>query len=378
MSIKEGKIVIIGGGVIGLAIARAIAKRKICRVVLIERGRLCNEASFAAAGMLTPNVECEEYDDFYLACRESNRMFPSLAAELLNETGMDIELRRDGAIAVAKSAQEAEQASEKIARQIRLGIPVEIISAEQAAKLEPAISPTIAGAAFYPEDGQVDNRKLSKALALSARLHGVEVIENTQVTGLLENGGRVTGIRAGEMLIEADRVVVAAGAWTDYLLTTLNLPLLGIKPIRGQIMAYFKTALQPKRIVINSRFYAVPRNDGRLIIGATSEDVGFCKQVLPDSIEILRRSALEIFPWLNKLTVGEAVAGLRPFCSDSRPLIGEIPSAPGLLVATGHYRNGILLSPWTAEIVANEIFNDSHQTIANPFRPKAITSASAK
>lgn len=377
MGAKYEKVLIIGGGVIGLATARAIARKGDCKVTLVERGFLAREASFAAAGMLSPDVDCDELDDFYLACRESNRMFDALAEELLDETGIDICLQRDGALAIAANDEDARPIIEKAKRQVLLGVTAEVISPRDACKLEPALSPTISAAAFYPEDGQVDNREFASALIRSALNFGVEIRENTAVTSVETKGGRVSGVRAGGRVIDADAVIVAAGPWSDFLLKSANVSGFGVRPIRGQIMTCFASERRLRRIVVGRRFYAVPRVDGRLLIGATSEDVGFCKQVLPESIENMRQAAIETLPWLKNVELREAIAGLRPLADRSRPVIGEIPSVKDLFVATGHYRNGILLAPWTAETLANSILDLGHPTHGNPFEPAMIASAFA-
>jgi len=374
---KSGKILIIGAGVIGLATAREIAKRKIAEVTVVERGQIGREASFAAAGMLTPNLECSAEDEFYLACRDSNRMFDSLSVELLDETGVDIDLARTGALAVATNTAEAEQAIKTVEGQIRIGVQVTFLSTKDARRFEPSLSDSIVGAAFYPEDGQVDNRRLIAALFKSAKKYGVKIREKTEIASLIVEKKKIRGARARSETIMADAVVVAAGAWTDRLLATINIAPLGLRPIRGQILAYLDCRVLPKHVVVGRRCYAVPRVDGRLLIGATSEDAGFCKQVLPESLNELRIAALEIFPWLERFNLCEAVAGLRPYCAGGNPVIGEIPSVKGLFVATGHYRNGILLSPLTAAILASEIADSSFESGRNPFRPSLTTLASA-
>lgn len=368
---------IIGGGVIGLSAAREIAKRKIAEVTVLERGRIGREASFAAAGMLTPNVECQTDDDFYRACRDSNQMFDSLALELQDETGIDICLDRNGTLAVATSDADAERARKLVERQIRIGVSVKPLSAEDVASIEPLLSGSIVGAAYYPEDGHVDNRKLVAALLNSARKYGVKILENTEISGLLRDNNRISGVKTPSKTFRADAVVVAAGVWTDTLLSTIDLDPIGLRPVRGQIFAYSRVGPMPKHVVVGERCYAVPRSDGRLLIGATSENAGFCKQVVPENLEELRLAALEIFPWLKRFTVGEAVAGLRPYCLGGRPVIGENPAVKGLFVATGHYRNGILLAPLTARILASEMAGGSNESGRNPFRPSLRTIATA-
>jgi glycine oxidase len=326
---------IIGGGVIGLSIARELHKRGAGSISVVDKGRIGAEASWAAAGMLAPNAECHADDELFRLCTASNRLYPDFAAELLDETGIDIELDRSGTLSVAFSDEEAAELDAKYEWQIGAGIDVEKLSAKEILDLEQQISPDVHSGYRYLNDWQVENRKLVAALRRYCEISGIELIENTAVTALAKEG----------------IVIVTAGAWTNELL-----PKPQVKPIRGQMISLVGPIPRILRHVIYSpRGYVVPRADGRVLVGATVEDVGFCKEVTPEAIASLHAAAIEIAPALGDLDVAEAWSGLRPFVAGEIPVIGRVPERENVLVATGHYRNGILLAPITARKIADEI-----------------------
>jgi glycine oxidase len=326
---------IIGGGVIGLSIARELHKRGAGSIAIVDRGRIGGEASWAAAGMLAPNAEGHADDELFRLCTASNQLYPSFATELLDETGIDIELDRTGTLVLAFSDQEAAEHATKYEWQRTAGISAEKLTADEIRKLEPNISPDVHSGFRYHNDWQVENRKLVAALRRYCAISGIELIENTEITSLPD-----------------DRtVIVTTGAWTNDLL-----PKPDVKPIRGQMISLAGRDSRILRHVIYSpRGYVVPRIDGRILVGATVEDVGFAKEVTPEAIASLKTAAVEIAPLLGHLDVAESWAGLRPFIAGELPAIGRVPVLENVFVATGHYRNGILLAPITAKMIADEI-----------------------
>lgn len=328
-------ILIIGGGVIGLSIARELHKRGAGPISVVDKGRIGAEASWAAAGMLAPNAECHADDELFRLCRASNEIYPEFAAELLEETGIDIELDRAGTLSLAFSEDETAELDTKYKWQRHAGISVEKLAQGEVRNLEPEISLRVQGGYFYPNDWQVENRKLVAALRKYCEINGVELAEGTTVTALPSEG----------------TVVVTAGAWTNQLL-----PEPQVKPIRGQMISLAGTDSRILRHVIYSpRGYVVPRADGRVLVGATVEDVGFSKEVTPDAISSLKAAAIEIAPGLEGIGISEAWAGLRPHVEGELPVIGRVPDVDNAFVATGHYRNGILLAPITARMIADEV-----------------------
>lgn len=348
----SAEILIIGGGVIGLSIARELDKRGAGKLAVVDRGRIGAEASWAAAGMLAPNAECHADDDLFRLCAASNQLYPELAADLLEETGIDIQLDRSGTLSLAFSDDEAAKLTGKYKWQRNAGISVESLTADEVSALEPETSPGVHSGYLYPNDWQVENRRLIAALRKYCELNSIELIENTEVTELVIENGVLEGGKFENGDFRADRVIVTAGAWTSKLLPTPK-----VKPIRGQMISLAGVDSRIlQRVIYSSRGYLVPRADGRILVGATVEDVGFTKEVTPEAIASLKAAAVEIAPSLADLSVTEAWAGLRPFIEGEMPVIGRVPDVENAFIATGHFRNGILLAPITAKMVVDEVF----------------------
>lgn len=357
---------IIGGGVIGLSIARALHKRGAERVTIIERGTCGREASWAAAGMLAPNAETEVIDDFYRFCSASHALYPQFAAELLEETGIDIELRQTGTLELAFDNAAADHLAGKYERQQAANISVERLTGEEVLRVEPAVSQEVVCGLHYPADGHVENRKLVKALIAYARKNGIEIAENTEWSGqLIENGQRTVDNSGNVPKLSTAQpplsIILAAGAWSSAIK-----PALSVKPIRGQVLEFKGGEGLLSRVIYGAGAYLVPKADGRILAGATSEDVGFIKEVTNEGVSELTNAAIKTVPAISDLERTDAWAGFRPFAPDGLPVIGEMDD---MFVATGHYRNGILLAPITAEIVADKIMNGIDSEYFGHFSP---------
>jgi glycine oxidase len=349
------KVLIVGGGVIGLSIARELRRRGVERVTIVESGELGSEASWAAAGMLAPNIETEATPDFHRFGCEALESYPAFAEALRSETGIDIGLDRSGTLCLAFDEAESKELAGTFERQRARGVAVEMLTCDDVRSLEPSISPDVRSALLYPRDWQVDNRKLVAALRRSVEILGVEIIEQTKVTGVIRDDDRVTGAITSGGDLSADITVLATGAWTS--LIKIGGARLGVdvKPIRGQMISWTLPSRILGHIVYSRRGYVVPRSDGRVLVGATVEDVGFDKSVTDVGIASQRDAGIEILPALADHPIVEQWAGLRPFVSDGLPVLGAVPGLNGLLVATAHFRNGILLAPRTGEIIADMI-----------------------
>ncbi len=368
------ELLIIGSGVIGLAIARQLHKKGVGKITLLERGEIGRESSYAAAGILAPNAEADRIDEFFRFCHDSGGLYPDFARELLEETGIDIELERSGTLYAAFNDADVGEIRRRYEWQKRAGLAVEHLNAETIRKIEPFVSPDVREALFFPNDWQVENRKLLAALRKYADINRIEIIENTEVVRLSKENGKITGAETNNQKIAAETVIIATGAWTS-LLKTNDFSMPSVRPIRGQIIA-FQTAKRLFQTVIYSpRGYLVPRLDGRILIGATVEDVGFKKTTTEAGTAFLRGIALEIAPSLVNLNVAEKWAGLRPFAADHLPILGAFPGIENLLIATAHYRNGILLAPKTAEIVADKIADDIESNYLKMFSPRRFQTA---
>ena len=365
-------VLIIGGGVVGLSLARKLHQKGLRKITIVERGKLGRESSFAAAGMLAAQAETDKIDDFFHFCIESNAIYSEFADELFNETGVNIELDKNGTLFLALTEDDEAEIRQRFGWQQKVGLRIEHLSAAEVRKAEPFVSPDVRGALFFPDDRQVENRRLLDALRKYAALNKISVVEDAEVKNLLIENKKVIGAETSGVKFFAEKTIIAAGAWTSHIKIGENvLPALrDIKPIRGQMIC-FKTAKRLfSKVICSPRGYIVPRQDGRILAGATVEDVGFDKSVTASGTEFVRENALEIAPSLINLEVSEKWSGLRPFASDGLPILGEFPQVENLFVATAHFRNGIMLAPLTAEILAGKIADNTDSEYLRIFSPR--------
>src|SRR5437763_3994115 len=362
--------VVVGGGVIGLTIARALRLRGVERVMLIERARPGAEASSAAAGMLAPQAEANRADEFFeLACA-SRDLYPAFADALREETGTDIELERTGTLYLAFNEHDEEEIARRYDWQTRAGLLVERLSAEEARSLEPCISKDVRAALRFPLDVQVENRRLIAALTTSVEKHGVDLLAETHVKSLVIERGRVEGVETSHGKISAPVVVVACGAWTSFISSSDKATLqVSIEPVRGQMLCFEMNPRLARHVIYSPRGCMVPRLDGRLLAGSTTERAGFNKRVTAGGINAITTHALEIAPAIDNLPLVDSWAGLRPAASDELPVMGACADVRGLFYATGHYRNGILLAPLTGELIAEQITTKMTPPMLQAFSP---------
>jgi glycine oxidase len=342
-------VVIAGGGVIGCAIARRAARDGLS-VVVIERGTPGMEASWAAAGMLSPLAEADgpgPFLDLLLAARE---MYPAYAAALREETGADVAYADAGTLFVALREEDEAEMNGRWAWQSAAGLPVERLTADEAREVEPALSHAVRMALRFPGDHQVDSRLLGAALWAAADAAGAEFRLGAEAVRLLREGDRATGVECADgSRIAANAVVLAGGAWSGRM-EGLPRPL-PVEPVHGQLLALESAPPLFRHVVDSPRCYLVPRASGRVIAGATVEHVGERKAVTPWGLRRLIDGAVEIAPSLEHAPLAEAWSGLRPGTPDGFPILGPDPDLPNLVYATGHFRNGILLAPLTGERV---------------------------
>ena len=344
-------VIVVGGGVIGCSIAWRLAQAGL-KVSIFERGRIGSEASRAAAGMLCPQSESQTRGPFFDLCLRSRSMYRSFAEELKDATGIDVEYKDEGTLFVVLETENHAEKTAWTKWQLEEGLSLAEISNDELRKIEPAVTESVTGAIFLPEEHQVENRRLMDALEVAIKRAGVELVE-ADVTAISINLGRVDGVVCRGELFEAGAVVVAAGAWSGSLLETAGLDV-DVIPARGQIIAVKGDSCPITRVVHSSGVYVVPRRDGRILIGATVEYTGFVKGITAGSTRSLLNAAAELIPLLDQFEVVEAWSGLRPDTIDHLPIMG--PAGPdNLTLATGHFRNGILLAPATAELIATAI-----------------------
>lgn len=372
------EVLIIGGGVIGLSIARELSKRGIRRIVVADRGLIGGEASFAAAGMLLPHAETDRPDTFYRFCVESIGLYEAFAAELMDETGVDVELNREGTLYLAFDERAAAEIGRRFEWQSKSGIGgVERVSASEIMELEPAISPSVLEGLFFPNDWHVENRRLVSALRTYAELNGISVLENCPLDTITTGAGRVRGAFGPGVNLLADNIVLATGAWTS-LITIGGSPFpIAVRPMKGQMICFRSEPGMLRKIAFGPNAYMVPRADGRILAGATVEDVGFSKDVTPEGIESLRSGTLTMAPAIGRSEIVESWAGLRPMAGDGFPVLGDIEGLSGLQVATAHFRNGILLAPLTAKLIAAAICEGTISEYMEAFGTRRFSAAAA-
>jgi glycine oxidase len=360
-------VVVVGGGIVGTAIAFRLAKEGLA-VVLLERGEVGREASWAAGGILAP-VHLAEYPTPLAAlCTASAALYPALIEELRAHSAVDPEHRMTGFLILERDDAE-ERASRELETWKRArGQPVRRLAPAELAELQPGLAGPVRGGLFLPDIAQVRNPRMAVALSEAAQKLGVEVRRNTPLTGFLKVPGKVTGVKTALGDLFAGTVVVAAGAWSAELLKPLGITL-GVKPIKGQMLLVQGPPDLVRTVVQGGDTYLVPRADGRVLIGSTIEDVGFDKTVTLQGAGGLASRGSALLPELGRFPLIASWAGLRPATPDRLPYLGRT-SMEGLLAATGHYRNGILLAPITAELVADLILGRPPSLDLTPFDPQ--------
>lgn len=360
---------IIGGGVIGLSIARELSLAGASGITLLEKGQTGKESSWAAGGMLAVDVETLQFDTFYGLCSESNRMYPAFAESLFTETGIDIELDLTGTILAAFSDEDETELEKRFGWQSATGVKVEKLTVAELKKLEPSLAENVRGGLYYSEDGQVENRKLLEALKLSVIRSGVNIVEETEVQRLVLNKfGRVTGAESNNDTFMADIIILANGAWlSNILIGAEKLHVAEIHPVKGQMICFEGFEDDLRNIIYSPRGYLIPRADGRILSGSTMEEVGFDRVVTTEAKRKLLVNAAEIFPALSHSKITAHWSGLRPMALDGLPILGPVAGYDGLIVAGGHFRNGILLAPVTARIIKDLVVEGTRSNYFNEF-----------
>ncbi|WP_207461144.1 glycine oxidase ThiO [Azospirillum sp. SYSU D00513] len=369
LSGPKPSVAIIGAGAIGLSIAWRLAQAG-CRVDVFDRGEAGRGATHAAGGMLAACVETEPGEDALLPLtRASQALWPDFARAVEEASGLPVDLRTEGTMIVALNADDAARLRFLHDFQSGLGLPVEWLTGGAVRKREPYLQPGVAGALFCPEDHQVDNRKLALALRAAVMRAGGRIHERTEVSGIETRGGRATGVRVGEELVQADQVVLAAGAWSgriDGLPAAARPP---VRPIKGQMLCVRMDPALPllrHTVWTQTGTYLIPRLDGRLLVGATTEERGFDDRMTAGGLFALLEGAWRALPGIAELPVEETWVGFRPGSRDDAPILGSC-AVEGLVLATGHHRNGILLTPVTADGIARLILTGETDPAIAPF-----------
>jgi glycine oxidase len=358
-----GDVVVVGAGLIGLSIAFELAGRG-ANVRVYDRAEPARAASWAGAGMLAPFTERIGDESLLALCAQALREYPDYVRRIRDASGIDAHLRLDGVLYAAFEAGEMDvQRRHAVALQAR-GVRCELLDRSAALAAEPWIGASLAGGLLKHDEGHVDNRRLGRALTAACDARGVRVEQSFTIEVECDSR-RVLGVRTDRGFNGAEAVVNACGAWAAQLSGVPRSCVPPVEPVKGQMIALNLPNSFVRRATWVPGAYLVPRDDGRLLIGATVESSGFDERVTAEGTHELLHAALAAAPSLGAFTVTESWAGLRPGTPDGLPILGSTELG-GFYLATGHYRNGILLAPATARTIADAIERGESATL-EPF-----------
>jgi glycine oxidase len=344
----KADVVVIGAGVQGCAVAWRLARAG-RSVLVLERAIPGAEASSAAGGILSPGVEALEPGPFYALGRASLARYPSFIEALERESGLAVGHRGGGTLEVAFDDDHARLLAGRAAKIQSAGLPVTVLDDAEVRRLEPGLSPEARGALWFEDEGSLDPRALGRALSAAAQRAGASFITG-RVLAIRHQGGRAAGVDHERGPIEAGAVVLAAGAWSLQV-AGHGLPDGAVRPVRGQIAVVETRPPLLTRVVFSGHGYAVPRADGRILLGSTMEEVGFEKAVTAGGLRHVLEVGIGLAPAMARAPVVETWSNFRPASPDGEPILGP-GAVSGLFYATGHTRNGILLCPITADAIA--------------------------
>lgn len=368
---KPADVVIVGGGIMGCGAAWELA-RKGARVIVLERSVPGAEASSAAAGILGAQTESHGDGPLFELALKSRALYPDWASALFTATGIDVELRPSGVLRVSLDAGAARKSAREFAFQRRYGCRVDVLDRARLRAAYPLLCEQATGAVAFPDDSRIDPPRLLRALRIAAERASVEFRSGAWVRQVVVRNGRARGVLLDDgALVAARHVVIAAGSWSS-LVEGVPLPKGGVIPARGQIVELLLPTPRFEAVLFGPRCYLVPRDDGRVLLGSTLEFVGYRREVTATAVRALLDAALTLVPALAEATFNGAWSNFRPYTKDALPLIGEA-GIDGLLLATGHYRNGILLAPITAEIIAALVLGQAPPVslaALSPLRPR--------
>ena len=366
-------VVVVGGGLIGSSIAFELASHGL-RITLLDIQHPGREASWAAAGMLSPGPDSPQALPLVPLANESLRLYPDFVRAIEDESGMSVSFAANGAFEIFTGPEGVTHRDRLIAQYQDLSLSAELISTDAAASREPTLNPNSAAIAWLPNEATVDPRLLIDATLTAAKKRGVEMISGRAVTALLGNHRECTGVLAGGQEIFAKHVVIAAGSFCARIDASKSGSPIDLSryaptyPVRGQMLALRRSEFHLTHVLRSDHGYVVPRADGRIIAGSTLENVGFNKETTQEGLRKILDAAVALAPALAGAEIVESWAGLRPGSPDQLPIIGPT-DIPGLLIATGHYRNGILLAPVTAKLICSWIVEGKTNFNAQRFSP---------
>jgi glycine oxidase len=363
--------IIAGGGLIGSAIALELARNDL-RVALFDAREPGHEASWASAGILSPAPENPGMISMVPIGKASLAMYPEFITEVEELSGLATGYRAKGTVEALFSRHAREELNTIVALHRGLGLKAEAISAKEAREMEPALSEEIEAAVLRAQEASVDNRLLANALIEAAKRSGVEIHAGAVVEGIWREGSQCLGAVVSGEKISATHTIVAAGSFSSQIAGAEKYA--PVRPAKGQMVSLRCEAAKIERVLWSERIYVVPRNDGRILCGATVEHVGFDKTVTASGVHANLDAAIELAPVLASARIEETWAGLRPDTPDHLPILGPT-ELKGLLIATGHFRSGVLLTPITAKLMGEFVAEKTPSVDWEKFSPMRFQAA---
>jgi glycine oxidase len=366
-------VVVVGGGLIGSSVAFELAAQGL-HVALLDSQQPGREASWAAAGMLSPGPDSREALPLVPLAKESLRLYPEFVRAIEEASGTSVGFAQEGAFEIFTNPGEGELRDRLLVEYAELGLAAEFLSVDSARAVDTAIDPDADAIAWLPNEATVDPRLLVDATLSAAKNRGVKILAGHAASALLVDAGRCVGVLAGGQNISGKQVVIAAGSFCGAIGQGATDSAIDISryapthPVRGQMIAMRSASVKLKKVLRSESGYIVPRADGRIIAGSTLEKAGFVKETTLEGLRKIFDSAVALAPALAGAEIIETWAGLRPGTPDHLPIIGPT-DIPGLLIATGHYRNGILLAPVTAKLIRDWIVEGKANFGAEKFSP---------
>ena len=359
------KVIIVGGGVIGLSIAHHLLSRGI-KSIVVERGPFAKEASWAGAGYLDLRAAAQVGGAYFDLCRLSFDLFPPWVERIEKESGLSCELLESGSLDLAFDDKDEEGIRALDKKLKKHGLEGQWLTGPEVHKVEPGLSERVQAAFRLKQTRQVRPPRLTRALLRSLQTQGVVLRELEMVQSFLAKGRTIFGVKTNKETLEADAVVLATGAWTGLFGEKFK-RVIPIKPIRGQALLYQSKPEFLSHILFSPLAYLVPRIDGRIYVGSTLEEVGFDKTTTSSGLELLKRGALRALPGLSEVLMDDSWAGLRPGSPDGWPFLGKFPDWEGVWLAAGHFTHGLLLSAATGELIAQDILGEKPSVDLGPF-----------
>ncbi len=368
-------VIIVGGGVIGCAIAFELSRRKVPTLVL-ERDQVGYGASHASAGMVAPLSDNLGEGPLIDLGIKSFRMYQGFLDEVQEAAGMSVECMHSGIIRTATDDHEVRELQPALGIAKCLGLELELLDGDAARELEPLVGPKVIGATYSPTEPHVNPSRLVEALRRGAVANGASFREQVPATGLVTSGSRVAGVRSANEAFMGDLTVLATGSWAcqagDWL--GLDVP---IQPVRGQVIYVNKLERPLRHSVMHGMTYATPKGDGTTLVGSTLEHAGFDPRVTVSGVASILSGVQELVPSIGATTINHARAGLRPWSRDHLPVLGHAPGNENVIIASGHYRSGILLAPVTAGMIADLVMNGPSSVELGPYNASRLSGQAA-